>query len=245
MNFIEFLIETAKQATVPKQSNSAMLIMQKIIDMVDHGHVDYTKTKIFLNVGKLIKDSNLYKLDIVIRQGEDHVIRLAKSTTSDNMVIVIDVARLPARHKLESFFEKNNVVEKFIPVLQKYLKDHHIPVSDVVPVTSYEKGKLVNDKKTFESKYTELAVKIKEQIADYQQSKNDIDRQIEVSSTPAKREVLKLSLEHNKKEFLGSNVKEFISKMLKLADADFIAHLDATSKAKLISRLSNFYEHNN
>lgn len=237
IKFSEFLIEDHKK------KNNALIVLQKIIDMVDDGHVDYDSKKITINVGKLIKDKRFYDLSIILRKGEGHSVRLAQDTTDEKYVIVIDTTRLPAREKIDSFLSKRSTVDKFIPEFQKYLDTYHKDDEDAEAVTSYERGKEANSRSTFEKKYKELNKVIKDKLEEYNSAKTEIERDIDETGTPGRKEILKISLDGLKNEYLGKNAKEFVSKMMKLADDKFVEVLDKELKDKLVKRLTDFYEH--
>jgi len=237
MKFLDYLLEGAEK------KNTVMLVLQKIIDMVDDGHVDYSEDEISINIGKLIKDKKYYDFKIIIQKGTPHNVRLAQTTDDGKYVIVIDAPRLPAREKIDTFLSKTATVSKFIPAFQKYLDKYHKVDDTVEASTSYEKGKQVNTRSNFEKKYKELNASIKSKLEDYEKAKADIEDEMEDTGLSGRREVLKLSLDTLKKEYLGSNAKEFVSKMLKLADEDFVTHLDKELKNKLTTRLTDFYEH--
>lgn len=235
--FSEFLIEAQKT------QNDSLIVLQKIIDMVDDGYVDYSETSITINVGKLIKDKRFYNLNLIIRKGTSHNVRLAQTNSDGKYVIVVDATRLPAREKIDTFLSKKASVSKFIPEFQKYLEKYHNSDDVGDPDTAYEKGKQVNDRKTFEEKSTELNGLINDKLKEYKKAKAQLEAEIHTTGMPGRKEVLKMSLETLKNEYLGKNSKEFASKMLKLADEDFTAHLDKELKDKLLKRLTDFYEH--
>lgn len=237
MKFLDYLIEGAEK------KNKALIVLQKIIDMVDDGHVDYSEDEISINIGKLIKDKNYYDLKIIIQKGNSHNVRLAQTTDDQKYVIVIDATRLPAREKIDTFLSKTATVNKFIPEFQKYLDKYHKQDDSVEAATSYEKSKTVNTRSTFESKYKELNDIIQNKLEEYNAAKDELEQEIEDTGVPGRKEVLRLSLDTLKKEYLGSSAKEFVSKMLKLADADFVDHLEKDMKNKLTKRLADYYEH--
>lgn len=234
--FSQYLIENETH------KNHALLILQKIIDMVDDGYVDYDADKIVINIGKLIKNKEYYDLDIIIRRGTIHSVRLAKSETSNNYAIIIETTRLPTRSKIDSFLSKKGTVDKFTKEFQKYISKYH-KTNERDAITSYEKGKEINSRSNFEKQFKELSQTIKDKLVEYKSAKENIEREIKNSGTPGRSEVLKLSLENLKNEYLGSNAKEFVSKMLKLTDKNFVDLLEKSLKTKLINRLTSYYEH--
>lgn len=235
-SFSQFLIETKTS------KNDALLVLQKIIDMVDDGYVEQESGKITINVGKLIKDKQYYDLSVVIMNGSSHSVKLAQKKDG-SYAIVIETTRLPSRSKIDTFLSNKSTVSKFITQFQRYKKEFHEVDEDREPKTSYEKKKKFKSRSTFETKFKELSELIKDKLNEYNSAKENLEREIKNSGTPGRTEVLKLSLESLKKELLGSNSKEFVSKMLKLADKDFVDHLDKELKNKLTNRLSNYYEH--
>lgn len=237
--FCEFLIEEYKK------NNAALLVLQKVIDMADDGHVDYDETneKISINVGKLIKNNEFYDLNILIRKRAPHNIRLAKDA-DDKFVIVIDTSKLPQRADIDKFLGRKENVEKFNREFSKYLQKHHVSAADrgVDTQTAYEKSKKYSDRDGFEGEYNQLLNTIKEKVEEYKKAKSELERQKEETGLPGRISTLDAAIAHLKKEYFGSSATEFTSKMLKIA-GEFKDHLDPELKKKLQKRLQDFYEH--
>lgn len=244
--FITFITEAAKKAEEAKKPhhNRSILIIQKIVDMADDGHIDVLDDRYVINVGKLIKQKNLYDFTIVIRKGKEKSIKLGQNINDDKMAIVIDTKRLPARHKIDTFLSNVEIYDELVEKLEKYLSDHHLGSDlDAEASTSYEKSRNLNQRSVFENKYKEMRQAIETHLADYKSSKKEIERELETTGSPVRKESLKLALNHLKREEIGNTSKEFVSKMLKLADPEFLEHLQKEWKNKLISRLKDYYDH--
>lgn len=222
-----------------KQDNSAQLVLQKIIDMVDDGHVDYSDDKININVGRLIKNKNFYNFLLIIRKSNTANIRLG-TDNSDNYVIVIDTKTLPKREKIDSFLSHARYFDKIVNGIKAYLSNHYAE-SDADEETSYEKRKSSNSRESFEENYSKIKDNINGLIEEYKKSKQSLERELEETGSPSKKEMINQAIKKLRDDILGSNAKEFINKMIK--DNEFINHLDKEWKNKLTSRLEDYYEH--
>lgn len=237
--FKKFLIEDFKQ------NNGALIVLQKIIDMVDDGHVEYDaeNKRININVGKLIKDNEFYDITIVIREQAPHNIRLAKDG-NDKFVLVIDTSKLPAREKIDTFLSKKENVEKFNKEFSKYLESHHTSADErgVEASTAYEKSKKYSNREDFEEQYNELMTSIRTQIEEYKKAKTELESEKSETGSPGRISTIDASIKHLKNDYFGNSSSEFVSKMLKNA-GEFKNHLTPELKKKLQKRLEDFYEH--
>lgn len=236
-SFSQFLLEKHQQ------NNAALIILQKIIDMVDDGHVDYSSDNIKINIGKLIKDSNLYDLTMIIRGGRPHNIRLAKDA-DDKFAIVVDTSKLPSRENIDKFLSRKENTEKFNREFSKYLKNHHVAADErgVEKATAYEKTKQYSNRNDFEKNYNEIISSVKTKIEEYKKAKADIEKQLEQTGSPAQAASLKMAIDHLKNDYFGNSSSEFASKALKDA-GEFKDHLTPELKKKMMTRLQDFYEH--
>lgn len=237
MKFLSFLKESHN-----KHKNTSHIILQKIIDMIDHSHVDYTKQKISVNIGKLIKDSSFYDLYIVIRKSDSMVVKLGKNSLDDKLYIVIDTNYFPERQNLAKLFSKPEVVSGFEKEFSKYLSKYH-ENNNTESKTGHETSKEVNTNRSFEKNFKQLEEVINTTLKEYKAAKANIEKELTTVNLPSRKAGLEAGLEHLKSETIGKNAKEFVNKMMKLADSKFIEHINADYKKKLIARLTSYYEH--
>jgi hypothetical protein len=237
MKFLSFLKESHN-----KHKNTSHIILQKIIDMIDNGHVDYTKQKISVNIGKLIKDSSFYDLYIVVRKADDMSVKLGKNSLDDKLYIVIDTNYFPERQNLAKLFSRAEVVSGFEKQFSKYLSKYHED-NGAESKTGHEIGKEVNTNRSFEKNFKQLEQVVNDTVKEYNAAKAHIEKELSTTNLPSRKASLQAGLEHLKSESLGKNAKEFVSKMMKLADPKFVEHIDADNKKKVIARLTSYYEH--
>lgn len=235
MNFLEFLKEA-------HQPTKAHIILQKIVDMVDNGHMEYDKTKMLINLGKLIKDSRFYDLFILIRKGKEDNVRLGKNKMDDKVSIVIDTTYYPQRQNIHKLFSKEEVVNGFEREFNKYLKSHHED-TEHENKTHHETSKDVNSVRGFETNFKDLESKISDTIKDYRAAEKELKSKFGNSALPSHKATYEAAVERLKKDTIGSTSKEFATKMLKLADSKYMNHIDNDNKKKLMNRLMGYYEH--
>lgn len=235
MNFLQFLKENF-------ELNTAHIVLQKIVDMIDNGHIEYSSKKIDINLGKLIKDSTYYDFHIIIRKSKTTDVKLGKNKLGDDLCIVIDTDYLPQRQNIDKLFSKHEVVTGFEREFSKYLKNYHVK-SEHENKTQHETSKEVNTNKSFENNFKDLKNKINEKLKEYKSAKKELESKQAKSALHSHKATFDAALAHLKKDMIGTTVKEFTSKMLKLADSKFLEHIDNDSKKKLLNRLKGYYEH--
>lgn len=235
MNFLTFLKENYKQT-------KSHLVLQKLADMVGDGHMEYTKTKMDINLGRLIKDSTLYDLHVIVRKAKQNSVKLGKNKLDDKVSIVIDTTYYPQRQNLHKLFSREEVVKGFEEAFEKYMKEHHTK-AEYENKTHHETTKEVNTPKGFETSWKDLEEKINDKIKEYKQAKSKLESESGKSALASHKASHSAAMEHLKSDMIGNSAKEFIAKMMKLADSKFMQHVDNDYKKKLTSRLTSYYEH--
>lgn len=235
MNFLTFLKENYKQT-------KSHLVLQKLADMIGNGHMEYNKNKMDINLGRVIKDSTLYDLHVVIRKAKENSVRLGKNKLDDKISIVIDTDYYPQRQNIHKLFAKEEIVKGFEEAFEKYMKEHHTK-AEYDNKTHHETTREINTPKGFESSFKGLEEKINERIKEYKQAKAKLESELGKSALASHKTSYNAAKEHLKGDMIGNSAKEFITKMLKLADTKFMQHIDNDYKKKLASRLTNYYEH--
>lgn len=223
--------------------NEAMLVLQKVIDMADDGHVDYGTDKIKLNVGKLIKNKKYNNLDIYIVKGKDGV-KIGRHSSENRHAIFISTPRLPKRQNIDTFLSDAQRSSGFKSAFLKFFNDATFDETDEDAGSSYEQTNELNTRPAFEKSYVELVNNLNAKLGQYFDAKKELEDRIERASDDlGHKEVIKLSLDKLKKEMVGGNVNEFMSKAVEVYGKDKYKMLDKDFKAKLESRLKDYYEH--
>jgi len=225
--------------------NEAMLVLQKIIDMADDGHVDYSTDKIKLNVGRLIKNKKYNNLELYIVKGKEGI-KIGRHSEDNRHAIFISTPRLPKRHNIDTFLSDAKRSSDFKSAFFKFFNDATPDEGsdDDDKGSSYEQTNALNTRNAFEKSYVELVNQLNTKLAQYFDAKKEVDDRVERASEDlGHKEVLKLSLNKLKKEMVGSNVGEFLPKAIEVYGKDKYKMLDKDFKAKLESRLKDYYEH--
>lgn len=245
MKFKEYLRDTLVEGS--SYENEATLVLHKIVDMVDHGHVDVSDTSetMTFNVGQLIKKGAYKNLEVIIRKrGKNTKPRFGVSQKTGKMAIVMDVAKLPDRLEIDSLLSKKEMVAAFKEAFVKYLEigHDHDDFNGHEP-TNHEKRKNHNNPKTFEESYAKLLKAIKNNIKSFESAALQASNEIENIGHHGKQEVHKIAIRRLASEYFGANEKEFKGVTSKLPEAEFMSHLETEFKKKVEARLGDFYEH--
>lgn len=223
--------------------NEAMLVLQKIIDMVDDGHVDYDTKKIRINVGRLIKDKRYNNLDIYIVKGNEDI-KVGRHSDDNRHAIFIYATTLPKRENIDDFLSDGQRAAKFKASFVKFFNDAVFDESDDNDGSDYEKASSLNNRTSFEKSYIELVAKLNNMMGEFNMAKKELDDRMEKASEDlGHKEVINMSITKLKREMLGSNVNEFKSKAIDLYGKEQYKLLDKDFKSKLDARLTDYYEH--
>jgi len=240
MNFKQFLIEYAKPV-----ANESDIIYQKILDNLDHGHVDFTPEKVSLNVATIIKNSKYNNLHLVVRHGRGHTVRLGKDKDNKSVIVIDVTGKLPTRKNLIRFFELPRYADKIKLQLKRYFELHHnMDSPNGNPEEKGSKYEQVKDaNKNFEQHYEKFIKAIEQKILKYYEAKNDLhDRQKRTGNT-GKQEILNAATKHLFSTEIGGSFDEFKGIVMKLPEAAFTKYLEPEYKKKFTARLESFYEH--
>lgn len=221
--------------------NEAVLVLQKIIDMADDGHIDYESNKIRINVGKLIKDKRYNNLEIYIVKG-DGDIKIGRHNDENRHAIFIYAKTLPKRENIDDFLSDGQRASKFKSSFVKFFNDAVFDEND--EGSDYEKASNLNNRTSFEKSYIELVGKLNNMLGEFNMAKKELDGRLETASEDlGHKEVINMSITKLKREMLGSNENEFKSKALDLYGKEQYKLLDKEFKSKLDSRLTDYFEH--
>ena len=217
---------------------NADLIYQKVLDVLDHAHIDFSDTKIEFHIGRIIKNSDI-DIDMVIRSGESDSVRLGKNKQKGDYTIVVDVTSdLPLRSEIDAFLAKDRTRALAIKsIISKYLSDKYLANGINTVRTKYEEDASYN--KAFEHKYEAIISKLKDLMEEVQGTISELKSEMDTEDT-GKRETCKRAMKSVIKDSFGDNFNEFkkvVNGMMKDA-----GDLSKENKEKLYNRLESFYD---
>jgi hypothetical protein len=223
--------------------NEAVIVLRKVIDMVDDGHVDYSDNKIHINIGTLIHDKKYNNLDMFIVKSDKNGMQIGRHSSEEKHAIVILTPKLPQRDKIDDFLEQKERVSNFKSLFVKFVNDAVIDVGNVAG-TRIEQGTQLNTREEFEKLYNNIIQELEKVFSQYLSAKKDIYNRIDKASNEmGQREILKASALKLRKEMLGSTVEEFKKKAIEIIGPEKYKLLNKEFREKLDSRLESFYEH--
>jgi hypothetical protein len=223
--------------------NEAMIILQKIIDMVDDGHIDYSEKSVKINIGKLIKDKKYSKLNLYIVKGSDKDVKIGKHKTDDHHTIFVYAHAIPKREDIDKFLLNKEQTTNFKSVFKKFFDNTVFDEHGEDEASEYEKTHEINTRESFEKLYSEMIAKLEDTHSDYQTAKSDIDKQSdEVGDDLGRKEVFSMSLAKLKSEFLGGSESDFKKKAIEQFGLENYKLLNPEYKTKLESRIKDYFE---
>lgn len=238
MRFKHFLVETHSVTLLEKHD----LVLQKVIDALDNSHVDHDESKISFDVGIVSGTPKLRGLRVVIRPSSKNQIRLGRD--SSGYAIVIDTTKdMPNRTDIDTFLSTKDVYDGFASAYKEFINTVFDGTKEYEQ-TETEQSLQINNRGGFESAYEDLIEAIMSRTQEYQSAVEEIDRQLNIIGNAGKKTVLTQAKENLKNEYFGKDVKEFVSKVMALPEAEFVKHLDKEWKGKLDGRLASWYGSN-
>ena len=220
---------------------NADLIYQKIIDTLDHAHIDFDEDRIQFHVGRITKNSAV-DVRIVIRPAGEDEVRLGKNTKGE-YTIVIDVAgNMPSRDDIDDFISNDRMrAGEVKQALAQYIRDHSTEQDAPLVKTKYEDDALDNDQGNFERQYESLTRKIKERMAEYTGVCGELDGELDTEDM-SQRESAKMARAQLTKEYFGDNIDEFKKIAGGMLKAGYMQGLTKENKEKLLNRLGSYYD---
>lgn len=233
MKFKQFLIER-------NLHSRHELTYHKLLSAIDTAHVDKKDSYYEFNLGMVTKDSTLNNLMMRVQRGSEPGVKLGQHKDG-RMFITVFVKKLPERGNIDSFLDKDEkTMHGFIHALDRFFSEYpQDPTAD--KLTSHEQRERLDGKRPFEEKYNALVTAIDKKMEEYSAAVKDVEKHGE-SVNAFKRTAAESAKSKLKADYFGSNQKEFVKKMLKLPEAEFIAHLEKEVMNKLTKRLENYYE---
>ncbi len=242
MRFKSYLIETHQHKVLLNEKHD--LVLQKVLDAVDNGHVEYSDSKIMFDIGDMADSPKLRGLKLVIRPGKEESVKLGKQKTGDGYAIVVTTkGEMPGRQDIDTYLSQRAIFSGFKRAYKTYVNKFHDHDAEYEPSATEVKVK-ANSREGFEGSYNDLLQTINDQNKKYTDAIAEIDSEMDKIANVGRKQALELAKENLRDEYLGKSAKEFISKILALPGAEFAQHLDKEWKAKLENRLTSFYNGN-
>lgn len=238
MRFTSYLIETHNKPKIINEKHD--LVLQKVLDAVDNGHVEYGDNKISFDIGDMSDTPKLQGLKLIIRAGNSNDIKLGRDRDGNYAIVIHTTEAMPAREQIDTFLAGKKIYTGFKKAYEQYVKNFHDHDKEYEPNDTETKLK-ANSRDSFEGTYNDLITAVREQHKKYTEATAEIDKELGKIANVGRKKALELAKEKLRDDYLGKNEKEFISKIMALPEAKFAQHLDKEWKAKLEARLTSFY----
>lgn len=237
MRFTSFLIESRKNEILTEKHD---LVLQKVLDAVDNGHVEYSDTKISFDIGQMTNSPKLQGLKLVIRPGGEDSVKLGQAKDESYAIVITTKGDMPGRQDIDTFLATKPVYAGFKKAFKTYVSKYHDHEKEYEPSATDLQVKS-NSREGFEESYNDLMTAASKHFKKYTDSVAEIDKEMSQIANVGRKKALELAKENLRDEYIGKNAKEFISKIYALPEAEFNQHLDKAWKEKLESRLTSFY----
>lgn len=240
-SFKQFLLNEALNRKAVE--NEAVIVLRKIIDMVDDGHVDYGDKRIAMNIGKLIHDKKYNNLDLFIVKSQENGLQVGRHSSDERHGIFIMTTTLPQREKIDTFLQEKERTSNFKNVFVKFINDADLSPTEGMDGTDVEQTNKLNTRQEFETLYRNILHKLDDVFSQYLAAKRDIYKRMErASEDTGDKEILKAGALKLRNEMLGKNVEDFKRKAIEVIGQDKYKMLNKEYREKLDSRLNSFYE---
>ena len=220
---------------------NADLIYQKIIDVLDHAHIDFDEDRIRFHVGRITKNSAV-DVGVVIRPADEDEVRLGKSNNGEYTIVVDVAGNMPAREDIDDFIANDRMRAMSIKkALAQYIRDHRTEQDAPLAKTKYEDDALDNAYENFERQYESLTRKLKERMTEYSGVCGELDGEMDTENI-SQREAAKMARSQLAKEYFGDNVDEFKKIAGGMLKAGYMHGLTKENKEKFLNRLESYYD---
>lgn len=240
MRFTSFLIESRKNEILTEKHD---LVLQKVLDAVDNGHVEYSDTKIAFDIGQMTDSPKLRGLKLVIRPGAEDSVKLGQAKDESFAIVITTKGDMPGRQDIDTFLATKPVYAGFKRAFKTYVSKYHDHDKEYDP-SNTDKRVQSNSREGFEGAYNDLMTAASKHHKKYTDAIAEIDKEMGMIANVGRKKALELAKDNLRDEYIGKNAKEFISKIYGLPEADFNNHLDKQWKEKLEARLTSFYNGN-
>ncbi len=233
MNFKSYLIEKF-------ESSRHMITYQKLLMALDTAHVSKEDSMYEFNLGSVVKDSSLKGLHVRIQKGDDLSVRLGKHKDG-RYIIVISVKKLPERMKIDTMFSTNeSLMKKFVDCVEDYYNNYR-EQSDVEPTKAERSARLL-DAKNVEESYDKLVAALDSKLAEYKAALRELEKKEKYTVNMFTKASIEQAKKALKDDYFGNSDSEFVKKVRKMPEADFISYLEKDVQKKIEKRLENYYD---
>lgn len=233
MNFKSYLIEKF-------ESSRHMITYQKLLMALDTAHISKEDSMYEFNLGAVVKDSSLKGLHVRIQKGDDLSVRLGKHKDG-RYIIVISVKKLPERMKIDTMFSTNeSLMKKFVGCVEDYYNNYR-EQSDVEP-TKAERSAGLLDAKNVEESYDKLVAALDSKLAEYKAALRELEKKEKYTVNMFTKASIEQAKKALKDDYFGNSDSEFVKKVRKMPEADFISYLEKDVQKKIEKRLENYYD---
>lgn len=233
MNFKSYLIE--------KFENSRHSITyQKLLMALDTAHVSKEDSMYEFNLGSVVKDSTLKGLHVRIKKGAELSVKLGKHKDG-RYIIVVTVKKLPDRMKIDTMFSTNeSLMNQFVKCVSDYYTNYR-DKSDVEP-TKQERTVELMDAKNVEASYDKLIAALDDKVSEYKAALRELEKKEKYTVNAITKASVAQAKETLKNDYFGSGANEFVKKVRKMPEADFISYADKEVQKKIEQRIENYYD---
>lgn len=233
MKFTKFLIERAA-------NSRHTLTYQKLLMALDKAHISRENNYYEFNLGSVVKDSSLSGLFVRISESNQPDTKLGQHKDG-RFFIVVTTPKLPDRMQIDSLLSENkDIMYKFIDCIQEYYNQYR-ENTEVEP-NKKEKQEALYDKENIEQNYDELIKAIDLKFQEYKAAIDELEDQKNKTVNAAKKVAAEEAQKRLKNEYFGSNENEFVKKVRKYEEAEFISLLDKKYQKTIEKRLENYYD---
>lgn len=219
---------------------NADLIYQKILDVLDHAHLDFGEDRIQFHIGRIIKNSNI-DVEMVIRLASTNSVKLGRSKSGTYTIVVDTRDQMPVRSEIDSFLAKNrHRAVQIKNALVKYLSDHYMNQEDPKTRTKYEEEVYNNDDDNFEKHYENIIKELQNRMEECTGTIEELRAEMDTEDIGT-RETAKMAISQISKEAFGKDLNEF-KKIVKGILGKHGDGLTKENKEKMVNRLDSFYD---
>lgn len=220
--------------------NKVSLILQQIVDNIERVHVDFSNDGVArFNVGHATKSSDMNDLFIFIKQA-DKTFHKYIPIKGDKHAIVLFVDQEVTDSNLGEILSSKKVDDALAAGLAHYTEVSKMDKGS--EKTGHEVSAELLDKGSINANYKALVTKVKEDLKKYKKAVQDLEAKKNDTAIPFKVFTYEKAIENLAKDTLGNSAQEFVKKILKYPEAQFINALEKPQKDAIKSRLESLYQ---
>jgi len=237
MNNLRDFIAT-KIITESSAESTVDLIYQKMLDVLDHAHIDYNENDIKFHLGRVVKNSS-FDLEFCIRKTGNNSVRMGKNKSSGNWTIVVDCEEnVPSRMEIDTFLSNDSKMTNQIKqMILKYVNEYRTG-DEPSSRTKYEDE--TRDNENFEEVYEKIISELRCRLDDCEGTLKELNSNLDTENVSV-RETTKLAIKNVAKEAFGDNLHEF-KKVVREVVGNYDKGLTKENKERLHNRLESFYD---